>query len=93
MAVFSLAAEKWLLHFKLFARSNKLYFIILIFSGLWAVVHLAGTGVKTSYQKGGDDEQQLRTALEVTVVGMLRLVRACLPHLSAAKGERSWVKN
>lgn len=51
------------------------------------MVHLAGTGVKTSYQKGGDDEQQLRTALEVTVVGMLRLVRACLPHLSAAKGE------
>jgi len=54
--------------------------------GLWAVVHLAGTGVKTSFQKGGNDEQQLRTALEVTVVGMLRLVRACLPHLSAAKG-------
>lgn len=65
-------------------------FIINFFSlllGLWAVVHLAGTGVKTSYQKGGDDEQQLRTALEVTVVGMLRLVRACLPHLSAAKGK------
>jgi len=55
--------------------------------GLWAVIHLAGTGVKNSNNKiGGDDEQQLRTALEVTVVGLLRLVRSCLPLLSAAKG-------
>ncbi|CAG7838428.1 unnamed protein product [Allacma fusca] len=54
--------------------------------GLWAVIHLAGTGVKTSSLNGGDDEHQLRNALEVTVVGMLRLIRASLPHLSAAKG-------
>lgn len=52
--------------------------------GLWAVIHLAGTG--TSNLKRGNDEQQLRTALEVTVVGMLRLIRSCLPHLSTAKG-------
>ncbi len=41
---------------------------------------------------GGDDEQQLRTALEITVVGMLRLVRTCLPHLSAAKGNRITIR-
>ena len=50
------------------------------------MIHLAGTGVKTTSLSGGDDEHQLRNALEVTVVGMLRLIRASLPHLSAAKG-------
>jgi len=54
--------------------------------GLWAVIHLAGTGAKTNKQAGGDDEQFLRTALEITVVGMLRLIRATLPLLSATKG-------
>ncbi|OXA60423.1 D-beta-hydroxybutyrate dehydrogenase, mitochondrial [Folsomia candida] len=54
--------------------------------GLWAVLHLAGTGVKNSSKIGGDDEEQLRTALEVTVVGMYKLVQAFLPLLSAAKG-------
>jgi len=53
------------------------------------VIHLAGTGVKSCKLQGGDDEHQLRTALEVTVVGMLRLIRACLPHLSAASGRLS----
>lgn len=54
------------------------------------MIHLAGTGVKTSKLNGGDDEQQLRTALEVTVVGMLRLIRACLPFLSATKGKKNY---
>jgi len=48
---------------------------------------LAGTGTgQTNKVNGGLDEDKLRRALEVTVVGLLRLVRATLPLLAPTKG-------